>query len=103
MTPATYALPMLLPMRCCDAGKGYGSASVAREWRRLLRCCLCAVATLGSVASYKACHLGLLPSGRPGGGLHAAGNAEGRCDSRQDADDELDDKLKGFFLHSFKG
>jgi len=27
---------------------------LAREWRRLLRCLLCAVATLGSVASYTA-------------------------------------------------
>ena len=33
-------------MRCCDAGKGYGSAR-QREWRRLLPCHLCAVATLG--------------------------------------------------------
>ena len=35
--------PTLPPMCCCDAGK-----------RRLLHCYLCAVATLGSVASYTA-------------------------------------------------
>ena len=35
---------------------------------RCLCCCLCAVATLGSVASYKACHLGLLPLGEAGRG-----------------------------------
>ena len=42
VTPATYALPMC----CCDAGK-----------RRLLPCHLCAVATLGSVASYPATYV----------------------------------------------